>query len=122
MPLLIVASLWYLFVTTVLSIGQFYSSATSRVDRCAIRLRHPIQRLRRDLKGVAMRMRPKRRSGGAMSAPMVEAKGVTKSYGALQVLKGVDLTVESGEVTCLIGPSGSGKSTLPSLHQPPRAT
>jgi len=47
-----------------------------------------------------------------MSAHMVEAKGVTKSYGALQVLKGLDLAVEKGEVTCLIGPSGSGKSTF----------
>lgn len=47
-----------------------------------------------------------------MSGPMVEAKGVTKSYGALQVLKGLDLTVDRGEVTCLIGPSGSGKSTF----------
>jgi len=43
---------------------------------------------------------------------MVEARGVTKAYGNLQVLRGVDLTVTQGEVTCLIGPSGSGKSTL----------
>ncbi len=44
--------------------------------------------------------------------PMVEAHGVHKSYGAVEVLRGVDLTVARGEVTCLIGPSGSGKSTL----------
>ena len=47
-----------------------------------------------------------------MSGPMVEARGVRKSYGGVDVLKDVDLTVVRGEVTCLIGPSGSGKSTL----------
>lgn len=46
------------------------------------------------------------------STPMVEARGVHKSYGGVEVLKGVDLNVARGEVTCLIGPSGSGKSTL----------
>ena len=47
-----------------------------------------------------------------MSDQMVEARGVAKAYGALQVLKGLDLVVRKGEVTCLIGPSGSGKSTF----------
>ncbi|QNG18621.1 amino acid ABC transporter ATP-binding protein [Rhodococcus triatomae] len=44
--------------------------------------------------------------------PMVQADRVCKSYGALQVLRGVSLEVGRGEVTCLIGPSGSGKSTF----------
>ena len=46
------------------------------------------------------------------SGPMVEARGVRKHYGSLEVLKGMDLEVTNGEVMCLIGPSGSGKSTF----------
>src|SRR6476661_5276776 len=44
--------------------------------------------------------------------PMVEATGVRKRFGAIEVLKGIDLTVGRGEVMCIIGPSGSGKSTF----------
>ncbi len=43
---------------------------------------------------------------------MVRSEGVCKYFGALQVLKGIDMTVRRGEVLCLIGPSGSGKSTF----------
>jgi polar amino acid transport system ATP-binding protein len=46
------------------------------------------------------------------SQPMVEAKGVRKNFGALTVLKGIELTVQPGEVMCLVGPSGSGKTTF----------
>ena len=44
--------------------------------------------------------------------PMVKAEQVYKSFGALDVLKGIDLEVARGEVMCLIGASGSGKSTF----------
>ncbi|ABL69139.1 amino acid ABC transporter ATP-binding protein [Paracoccus denitrificans] len=43
---------------------------------------------------------------------MIEIKQVRKSYGSLEVLKGIDLTIDKGEVVAMIGPSGSGKSTL----------
>lgn len=48
----------------------------------------------------------------AAGAPVVQARQVHKSFGRLEVLKGIDLTVGQGEVLCLIGPSGSGKSTF----------
>jgi len=43
---------------------------------------------------------------------LLEARGLEKSFGANRVLRGVDLQVASGSVTCLIGPSGSGKTTV----------
>jgi polar amino acid transport system ATP-binding protein len=46
------------------------------------------------------------------SGVMVRAETVYKSFGALHVLKGIDLEVRTGEVMCLVGPSGSGKSTF----------
>ena len=47
-----------------------------------------------------------------MTNLMIDAQQVWKSFGRLDVLKGIDLQVPTGGVTCLIGPSGSGKSTL----------
>ncbi|NQY92558.1 MAG: amino acid ABC transporter ATP-binding protein [Campylobacteraceae bacterium] len=43
---------------------------------------------------------------------MIKVKGLHKSYGDLEVIKGIDLEVKEHEVICIIGPSGSGKSTL----------
>ena len=50
---------------------------------------------------------PDRRLGG-----LVEIRGVHKSFGDLEVLRGIDLTIPPGSVTAILGPSGSGKSTL----------
>ena len=43
---------------------------------------------------------------------MIELKGITKSFGSLQVLKGIDLTIGKGEVVSIVGPSGAGKTPL----------
>ncbi len=43
---------------------------------------------------------------------MIAVKGLHKYFGDLEVLKGIDLEIDKGEVVCVIGPSGSGKSTL----------
>ena len=43
---------------------------------------------------------------------MIEIKGITKSFGQLQVLKGIDLHIGKGEIVSIVGPSGAGKTTL----------
>jgi polar amino acid transport system ATP-binding protein len=43
---------------------------------------------------------------------MIEIRSLHKSYGSLQVIKGIDASVAKGEVVCIVGPSGSGKSTI----------
>jgi polar amino acid transport system ATP-binding protein len=63
-----------------------------------------------DARGAAGR--PGTPDPGAPGVPVLKAVGVHKSFGPLEVLRGVDLSLSAHEVVCLIGSSGSGKSTL----------
>ncbi len=47
-------------------------------------------------------------------APLIQANGLIKRYGALPVLRGINLSIQKGEIVAVVGPSGAGKSTL--LH------
>jgi branched-chain amino acid transport system ATP-binding protein len=52
------------------------------------------------------------KSGGGQSSALLAVDGVAAGYGAGLILRGVDLTVHSGQIVCLIGPNGAGKSTV----------
>ena len=43
---------------------------------------------------------------------MIQTEGITKRFGTLQVLKGIDLQIQAQEVVAIVGPSGAGKTTL----------
>ena len=42
---------------------------------------------------------------------MIQLQGITKSFGSLQVLRGIDLNIDKGEIVSIVGPSGAGKTT-----------
>src|SRR3954454_20061412 len=62
------------------------------------------------------------KSGGAVTAPLLEMRGIVKVFPGVRALDGVDLDVRPGEVHCLLGQNGAGKSTLikvlSGVHQP----
>jgi polar amino acid transport system ATP-binding protein len=63
-------------------------------------------------------------AGTVADGAMVRLEGVQKRFGQLEVLRGIDLEIDKGQVVCLLGPSGSGKSTLLrciNLLEPPNA-
>ena len=97
-PLLIVASIWYLVMTSVLYVFQYYIERHSHAPRIVP------QSAADDL--------PAAETRSMSDEPMVKSEGVHKWFGPLHVLQGIDLEVAPREVCCIIGPSGSGKSTF----------
>ncbi|MDR7378454.1 polar amino acid transport system permease protein [Rhodoferax ferrireducens] len=119
-PLLMVATVWYLVILTVLSIAQHqierhFSKGALRNHQAApwarwLRARRPAQAT---APTPAVRSEaPALRAVPPSTGGEVSVHGVSKSFGALQVLEDVTLSVPSGSVTVVLGPSGSGKSTL----------
>src|SRR6218665_4217847 len=53
-----------------------------------------------------------RKEGDPMDTPLIELSGIVKSFGPVNVLKGVNLKAYAGKVTALVGDNGAGKSTL----------
>ena len=130
-PLLMVATTWYLIIMVVLSAIQFYIER--HFARGALRTLPPtpIERLRAWVTGrraVPPIIAEPVPVAAATPAPLpaaldgwrptagrageIRIQGVSKSFGTVEVLHDVSLTVPSGSVTAIIGPSGSGKSTL----------
>ena len=128
-PVFLAAAVIYLMLTTALMGFQYYSErrmqprsprrrkrvratagsgsdTTDGADAVALDLHHPAFEKYCDEIRVAAR-RPSDSTG-----PMVRVTALYKSIGSVGILNGIDLTVEKGEVVCVIGPSGSGKTTL----------
>ncbi len=125
-PLLMVATVWYLLIMTALSAVQFFIER--RFARGAVRTLPPLP-----LAGLFRRIFPQaaqprqaeaarsqsRPVKGLQGAPIIQRAGgdvrihgISKSFGVLKVLDGIDLHLPKGSVTAILGPSGSGKSTL----------
>src|SRR4249919_1912405 len=69
---------------------------------------------------------PAAASGTAARPPLLEARDISKYFGAVVALEGVSIEVRAGQITCLLGDNGAGKSTLiktlSGVHEPDKGT
>lgn len=105
---LLLAGIFYLVITVPL---------THLVNTIDMRLRIGKQKLTTLTSGLEEvseldRAQQTKDASAAFKGGSIDVRDLTMAYGELEVLKGIDLTIKPGSVTCIIGPSGSGKSTL----------
>jgi polar amino acid transport system permease protein len=110
------AGIIYLIMTSAVAIAQFYleRNFNPEAERKARPAKAPLAALPGAVAPNAWMdtLSAGQTEGDAVDAPFVVCRNVQKSYGAKQILSGLDLTINRGEVVVLMGPSGSGKSTL----------
>ena len=109
------AGIIYLIMTSAVAIAQFYLERrfNPETERNTKPAKTPILAPPNDISPSAwMDTLSAGQREGDTGAPFVVCRNVQKSYGARQILSGLDLTINRGEVVVLMGPSGSGKSTL----------
>jgi polar amino acid transport system permease protein len=112
-PLLVVASIWYVALTSLLTAGQrLIERHVGRSERDRQVRLNPTVAKAVHLPTWSGRKNQRHPATAAISGPMVIVRNLHKRYGTVEVLKGIDLEVEAGQVVCVIGPSGAGKSTL----------
>ncbi|MFG5778496.1 amino acid ABC transporter permease/ATP-binding protein [Comamonas sp. J-3] len=110
----------FLVFETMLAVAVYYVLIVTFFDKMLAWLESHMNILRRAPKPVNAdeirideaclgQSRPQRQGHGA---PALEASGIRKLYGSHEVLKGIDLQIQAGEVVSIIGPSGSGKTSL----------
>jgi len=114
----------FLVLETLLAVALYYVLLVTVFDRIRALAERRLDVRRRGTRaaggapaapapeGVPAARGPRRARTAHEGEVVVRARGLTKSYGAVRVLDGVDLEVHRGEVVAVIGPSGSGKTTL----------
>ncbi len=112
METLLAVAVYYVMVVTVFT--WLFRALENRLDISSVSVHKPsarrnARRCARSLPALTEEIKTPAVNG---APPALDLRGIRKSWGQHEVLKGIDLQVENGEVISIIGPSGSGKTTL----------